>query len=118
MYYNYYNPGMMGTNMYQGMNMANGINMASSMNSFNKAGLFTGLKNINWNGFLNNTSKTLNIINQAIPIVNQVKPLANNVRTMFKIANIMRDDNSNNISSTNIKNVNKEQSINQPTFFN
>ena len=32
-------------------------------------------RGINWNNILNNTQRTLGIINQAIPIVYQVRPL-------------------------------------------
>lgn len=50
------------------------------------------LPRINWTNFLNNTQRTLGIINQAIPIVNQMRPLVSNARTLFKIAGAMRED--------------------------
>lgn len=84
--------------------------------------------NFNFGNFLNQTSRTLNVVNQAIPIVNQVKPLVNNAKTIFKIANIMRDDkdevtvSSNNTITQNRKTeIQKEEVINTPsngpTFF-
>lgn len=86
-----------------------------------KAGLFSKLRGIKWGDFLNNTSKTLNVINQAIPIVYQVKPLITNAKTMFRIANIIKsDDKISNESPTYEKKKeesNKNYSSNQPTFF-
>lgn len=66
-------------------------------------------RGINWNNILNNTQRTLGIINQAIPIVYQVKPLLSNARTLFKVASAINsnddvkdevgdDNNYNNIS--------------------
>ena len=54
---------------------------------------------INWTNFLNNTQRTLGIINQAIPIVNQMRPLVSNARTLFKIAGAMREDSPTNNNS-------------------
>ena len=75
------------------------------------------LKNINWSSILDNTQKTLGVINQAIPIVYQVKPIINNAKTMFRIADVMKVDessnsknNSNNISNNNIQS-------NKPIFY-
>lgn len=74
-------------------------------------GLF-GLKRINWSSLLNNTQKTLNIINQAIPIVYQVKPMIANAKTMFQVINAVKDDNvstTNTIQAeTNVDQKNKE----------
>lgn len=77
-------------------------------NQYNLGGnSFIPRRGLNWRGFLNNTQKTLGIINQIIPIVYQVKPLVSNARTLFKIAGAVNsnDDNSQN-------NVNEEQVIN------
>lgn len=49
-------------------------------------------KSINWGNILNNTQKTLGIINQAIPIVYQVRPLVSNAKTLFRIAGALHDD--------------------------
>ena len=54
--------------------------------------LNSGIKRINWGNILNNTQKTLNVINQAIPIIYQVKPLVTNARTLFRIADAVKDD--------------------------
>ena len=90
-------------------------------NTPGKVGLFSKLRGIKWGDFLNNTSKTLNVINQAIPIVYQVKPLITNAKTMFRIANIIKSDDksSNVVSSYNQKKEEskKNYSSNQPTFF-
>ncbi len=77
-------------------------------NQYNLGGnSFIPRRGLNWSGLLNNTQKTLGIINQIIPIVYQVKPLVSNARTLFKIAGAVNsnDDNSQN-------NVNEEQVIN------
>lgn len=109
-----YNTSNIYTNVYPNMN---------TISSIGKVGLFSKIKNgFNWNSFLNNTSRTLNIINQAIPVVNQVRPLVSNMKTMFKIANIMKEDNytKNNIVSNekSVKNNKVDyQNDNQPTFF-
>ena len=82
-------------------------------------------KGINWNNILNNTQKTLGIINQAIPIVYQVKPLLSNARTLFKVANAINNNdeidednkyfnNSNYNDNTNYEN--EKDSIG-PKFF-
>lgn len=56
-------------------------------------GLFSNLKGkFNWSGLLNNTQKTLNIINQAIPVFYQIKPLWNNTKTVFKIMGALKED--------------------------
>lgn len=80
-------------------------------------------KTINWSGLLNNTQKTLNIVNQAIPIVYQIKPIVNNARTMFRVANEFTKTNSNNSNSIknnyNNNNINTSNDIedNGPNFF-
>ena len=49
-------------------------------------------RGINWNSILNNTQRTLGIINQAIPIIYQVKPLLNNARTLFRVASALNSN--------------------------
>ncbi len=61
-------------------------------NQMNPYQLNSGIKRINWGNILNNTQKTLNVINQAIPIIYQVKPLVTNARTLFRIADAVKDD--------------------------
>jgi len=53
---------------------------------------FSKIPKVNWSNVLNNTQKTLGIINQAIPIVYQVRPLFNNARTLFKIAGAINEE--------------------------
>ena len=84
--------------------------------------LLGGIGKINWGNLLNNTQKTLNVINQAIPVYYQVKPIYNNAKTMFRLIGSMNDsDRKNTNSSQNISNVNNntnEKNIsNKPIFF-
>lgn len=71
---------------------------------------------ISFGNILSTTQKSLNVINQVIPIVNQVKPMVNNAKAMFKIADILKSDDS--ITKTSIK---KEEgnitSSNKPIFY-
>lgn len=75
----------------------------------------------NWNGILNNTQRTLNIINQAIPIINQVKPIYTNARTAFKVLSALNTtDNEKNTTTkyekTTPNNYNSNND-NGPMFF-
>ena len=81
-------------------------------------------RSINWNSILNNTQRTLGIINQAIPIIYQVKPLLNNARTLFRVASALNsndDDEVNEVrEETNYNsNVNYEtkKDSNGPIFY-
>ena len=99
-----------------------------------RQGLFSSLKGkFNWSVLLNNTQKTLSIINQAIPVFYQIKPVWNNTKTIFKIMGALKEDdktpiqtvtkrNSNNTYSVNHKNnqttsVSNYQNDNNPNFF-
>lgn len=74
------------------------------------AGILGGIfKNgINWSSILNNTQKTLGVINQAIPVVKEISPIFNNAKTMFNVLNEFKKNDtpssSNNTKSTNAKN--------------
>ncbi len=81
--YNQYNP--WGVNMNAGM----GIN----------PGRISRIPKVNWNNVLNNTQRTLGIINQAIPLIYQVRPLVNNARTIFKIAGAINEENKESHTS-------------------
>lgn len=95
-----------------------------------KQGLFSSLKGkFNWSGILNNTQKTLNIINQAIPVFYQIKPIWNNTKTVFKIMGAIKDDdnkgsnnnynrNSNISKNTNKNNSNNNNSNNNTSYVN
>ena len=63
-------------------------------------------RGINWNNILNNTQRTLGIINQAIPIVYQIKPLFSNTRTLFRVASALNsnDDEKEEINDNNYSN--------------
>ena len=99
-----------------------------------RGGFFKSLANIKWGTILNNTQKTLNVINQAIPVYYQIKPICSNLKSFGKIMSAFNDQsdntNSNNNlnTNTNINNLNrnsnsneiiekKENSQNLPTFF-
>lgn len=84
-----------------------------------KTGLFSLFKGkINWSSLLNNTQKTLNIINQAIPVFYQVKPMWNNTKTIFKIIGAVKEDNSqgptNSQNYTHRTNTNKNLETSNP----
>lgn len=88
-------------------------------NSFLKKGLtFASLRSINWSNILNNTQKTLNVINQAIPVYYQVKPIWGNAKTMFRMVNALKDDN-NTSNNTDETTSTKEKNTNPsgPVFF-
>ena len=69
----------------------------------------TGIKSINWGGLINNTSKTLGIINQTIPLVRQVGPMVNNMKSMVKVASLFKDETD--IPKSNQKNKSYNQNI-------
>lgn len=78
-------------------------------------GIFSKLFNrgINWGSIINNTQKTLNIINQTIPVVKQVTPVVKNAKTMFKVLNeFKRDEKTNStIATSQINNIEKDIKI-------
>lgn len=92
-------------------------------------GLLRGLfgRGINWGSILNNTQRTLGIINQAIPVVKQVSPIVNNAKTMFRVMNEFKkvetptsesisqadEPQTKTISENNHQNFNNQG----PTFF-
>ncbi len=105
--------------------MNSGMQAARGLGKF---GLFSSIRNINWGNLLNNTQKTLGIINQAIPIAYQVKPIVNNAKTMFRVIGAVSGDSKdspiNNISNGNIvqsqqeiEQTNTSGASNQPMFF-
>lgn len=94
-------------------------------NNFARGGLLSGLRGLNWRGFLANTKETLGIINQTIPIIYQVKPIISNARTMFRLSNAIRSDdsssnnnvNNNNSNSITVQNKNTDIYDNKPVFY-
>ena len=96
MYNDYYNN--MGINMWQGLPK----------------------RTSNWNNILNNTQRTLGIINQAIPLIYQVKPLVTNAKTLFRVANAIneKDDiNKEEIKETYNNSYIEEKDSNGPIFY-
>lgn len=105
--------------------MNSGMQAARGLGKF---GLFSSIRAINWGNLLNNTQKTLGIINQAIPIAYQVKPIVNNAKTMFRVIGAVSGDSKessiNNASNINPIKAQQESTINntstasnQPMFF-
>ena len=89
-------------------------------------GLFSGsVRNgINWSNILNNTQRTLNIINQAIPAVKQISPMVRNARTMFRVMNEFNRTDTPSPTTTDTETVNidanpqPELKVEEgPTFF-
>ena len=79
------------------------------------------IKKINWSNLLNNTQKTLNVINQAIPVYYQVKPILTNIKSFGRLMTAFNEeDNNNQINNTktneNLTEIKKENK-NSPTFF-
>lgn len=107
-------------------------NMATpTLGNATTGGLFSRLlgRGLNWSSILSNTQKTLGIVNQAIPMFKQMSPVVKNAKTMFKIMNeFKREDSSNNTSPTiennNLEGYSESSNIqnnetydNGPTFF-
>lgn len=123
----------MGTGFPRGMGsgISGGMGRGLASGPAARGGILSRLlgKGINWSGLLNNTQKTLNIINQAIPVAYQIKPIWNNTKTIFKVIGAIKDDgtststrSSNNKTTTskveNNENIKTEDSnTNQPSFF-
>ena len=83
-------------------------------------GLFSRLfSNISLTGIINNTQKTLNIVNQAIPVIKQVKPVVSNAKTMFKVLNEFKksDTNTSTVVTNNTENISTSNKNIGPTFF-
>lgn len=78
-------------------------------------GILNLIKGLNISGILDGTQKTLGVINQAIPIIYQVKPLVNNLGTIFKISNIISNDNYSETDNNTKEKENK--SNNSPVFY-
>lgn len=97
---NYYNP-----YFYNYPNMANTV----SPGLFRS--LLGGTKGINWSSLLSNAQKTIGIVNQAIPMVKQVSPAIHNAKTMFKVMNEFKKQDS----SPSMNRVNSTQTAKAPS---
>jgi hypothetical protein len=73
------------------------------------------IKNINFNGIIKNTNKTLNIIKKSIPVYKEVRPYIRHEKTLFK----QKDDNTiNNIKKSEPLKSNNKTYNDSLTFFN
>ena len=59
-----------------------------------KGGFLGSFKRFNFSGFLDGAQKTLGLVNQTIPLIYQVKPIISNAKTMFKIADVIKSDDT------------------------
>lgn len=103
----------------QAFNPLNNIG-TSKIATGTKTSILKSLSNIKWGSILNNTQKTLNVINQAIPVYYQIKPIWGNLKSFGKIVSIFNDKDINtNEINNNQTNIEKEKVENQnlPTFF-
>lgn len=72
-----------------------------------------------WSNFLNNTQKTIGIINQSIPIFYQLKPIWNNTKTVFKVFNeVNKINKSEKNSDSPAQDTRTNETSNNPVFFN
>ena len=97
MYTNYYNPYM--------------YNRISNKKRFS-------FKSLDFNKILTNTSKTLGVIKEAIPVYYQIKPIISNAKTLFRVANIIKEDAIVDEAATVASTSNTTKALsNNPTFF-
>ena len=130
--YNYYPYMNIAPNIPNGINMASSIGRGMGMNPYipalanssnlvrPRAGLLKGLSTIKWGDVLNNTQKTLNVINQAIPVYYQIKPMFSNVKSFGRLMTAFNEEDhpkSNNLNNPSNNEIKKENSSNSPTFF-
>lgn len=84
----------------------------------NTGGLFSRLlgRGFNWGSILTNTQKTLGIVNQAIPVIKQVSPVVKNAKTMFRVMNEFKKEDTVSTTSSNsiANNYTKEQANYEP----
>ena len=125
-FYPYMNQSMM-NGMQSGL-MRNAAGTAGmGVRNATRGGLFRSLSNIKWGNVLNNTQKTLNVINQAIPVYYQIKPIWGNLKSFGKIMSAFNepDNNYHNYQTVNNQNrqnredkqTEKKEDDGLPTFF-
>ena len=74
-----------------------------------KTGLFSRLfGNVSFGNIINNTERIVNLANQTIPLVKQIKPILGNAKTIFKVMNEFKKND------TSIK---EKNDYNGPTFY-
>ncbi len=93
----------------------------NNSNIFNKLSSLTSKAKVNWSNILNNTQKTLSVINQAIPIIYQIKPIYTNAKTIFKVINAVKEPEinikKNTVQQKERKNTNTINQNDSLTFF-
>jgi len=101
---------------YYGYNQ-NPYNQAMNLQK-NTSGLL-GLtkKSFNWDSFLNNAQRTLNVINQAMPIYNQVRPMFRNMGTIFKVIGELNSAPAITTATTSAVNTSASAITSTPQFF-
>ena len=98
----------MGSAINGARGVANIANTGRGLGILGKLGnSMKSIKAINWGGLINNTSKTLNVVNQAIPLVRQVGPMMNNMKSMLRVASIFKDETDVKPIKNNTKVSNK-----------
>lgn len=145
-----FNPNFVNPNLVRGagaaFNGGRGLATSGITSTAGKTGLLSkltsglsGIKTINWGGLINNTSKTLGIINQTIPLVRQVGPMVTNMKSMIKVASLFKDETdiprntqrnqvqpqnrttnniqNNSITETTYSKTTTEEYTESPTFF-
>jgi hypothetical protein len=109
----FYIPGNYGTipNLARGAAASRSLFPMNAVANATRGGLFSRLgsafgaiKALNWSGLINNTSKTLGLINQTIPLVRQVGPMMGNMRSMLKLASVFKDETDSPIKNTTMGN--------------
>lgn len=78
--------------------------------------LIGGVRGINWGSILNNTQRTLGLINQAIPVVKQVTPVMKNAKTMFKVMNEFKKVDEPVMSQNQEIQNNRNQTFKENTY--
>ena len=86
-----------------------------------------GLGNFSFANLINGAQRTLNFANQSINLVRQVHPMVNNAKTMFKVMNEFKKDDTAPLKKApeqtkkvvdNVSEITKTRSsFNGPTFF-
>ena len=92
----------------KGLQALKAVNWSSFIEGTGKT---LGSRGFNLSSILTNTQKTLGVINQAIPVVYQLKPIMENAKTVFRIADIMRSDDTNVNTNTVSTPVVEETSV-------
>ena len=74
-----------------------------------RIGLFKRiLGDVSLNNIVSGTERIVNLANQTIPLIKQVKPIIGNAKTMFKVMNEFKRNETVKTSNTN---------YNGPTFY-